>query len=62
MVDGSLARFLVFQTDDDVPDRNRRPKPVGDVPARPDRGAAGDRRRRAGARPGATSPRWSRAR
>ena len=33
MVDGSLARFLVFQTDDDVPDRNRRPKPVGDVPA-----------------------------
>ena len=32
MVDGSLARFLVFQTDDDVPDRNRRPKPVGDVP------------------------------
>jgi hypothetical protein len=33
MVDGSLARFLVFQTDDDVPDRNKRPKPVGDVPA-----------------------------
>jgi hypothetical protein len=33
MVDGSLARFLVFQTDDDVPDRNRRPKPIGDVPA-----------------------------
>ena len=33
MIDGSLARFLVFQTDDDVPDRNRRPKPVGDVPA-----------------------------
>jgi hypothetical protein len=32
MVDGSLARFLVFQTDDDVPDRNRRPKPIGDVP------------------------------
>jgi len=32
MVDGSLARFLVFQTDDDVPDRNKRPKPVGDVP------------------------------
>jgi hypothetical protein len=34
MVDGSLARFLVFQTDDDVPDRNRQPKPMGDVPAR----------------------------
>jgi Primase C terminal 2 (PriCT-2)/Bifunctional DNA primase/polymerase, N-terminal len=33
MVDGSLARFLVFQTDDDVPDRNKHPKPVGDVPA-----------------------------
>jgi Primase C terminal 2 (PriCT-2)/Bifunctional DNA primase/polymerase, N-terminal/Protein of unknown function (DUF3987) len=33
MVDGSLARFLVFQTDHDVPDRNKRPKPVGDVPA-----------------------------
>jgi hypothetical protein len=33
MVDGSLARFLAFQTDDDVPDRNKRPKPVGDVPA-----------------------------
>jgi hypothetical protein len=32
MIDGSLARFLVFQTDDDVPDRNRRPKPIGDVP------------------------------
>jgi Primase C terminal 2 (PriCT-2)/Bifunctional DNA primase/polymerase, N-terminal len=34
MVDGSLARFLVFQTDEDVPDRNRRPKPMGDVPDR----------------------------
>ena len=33
MVDGSLARFLVFQTDDDVPDRNKHPKAVGDVPA-----------------------------
>ncbi|MGH6920237.1 MAG: hypothetical protein ACREJ0_21335, partial [Geminicoccaceae bacterium] len=33
MIDGSLARFLVFQTDHDVPDRNRRPKPIGDVPA-----------------------------
>jgi hypothetical protein len=32
MVDGSLARFLVFQTDEDVPDRNRQPKPIGDVP------------------------------
>ncbi len=33
MIDGSLARFLVFQTDHDVPDRNRRPKPIGNVPA-----------------------------
>jgi hypothetical protein len=33
MVDGSLARFLVFQTDEDVPDRNKRPKAVSDVPA-----------------------------
>ena len=33
MVDGSLARFLVFQTDDDVPDRNKHSKAVGDVPA-----------------------------
>jgi hypothetical protein len=33
MIDGSLARFLVFQTDHDIPDRNRRPKPIGDVPA-----------------------------
>ena len=33
MVDGSLARFLVFQTDEDVPDRNKRPKAVGDVPS-----------------------------
>jgi hypothetical protein len=32
MVDGSLARFLVFQTDHDIPDRNRRPKSIGDVP------------------------------
>jgi len=32
MVDGSLARFLVFRTDDDVPDRNKHSKPVGDVP------------------------------
>src|SRR4051794_27842960 len=33
MIDGSLARFLVFQTDEDVPDRVRRPKPIGEVPA-----------------------------
>jgi hypothetical protein len=33
LVDGSLARFLVFQTDDHVPDRNRDPRPVSDVPA-----------------------------
>jgi hypothetical protein len=33
MIDGSLARFLVFQTDHDVPDRNKRPRPVSDVPA-----------------------------
>jgi hypothetical protein len=32
MVDGSLARFLVFETEDDVPDRNRRPKRIADVP------------------------------
>jgi hypothetical protein len=32
MIDGSLARFLVFQTDHDIPDRNRRSKPVGAVP------------------------------
>jgi hypothetical protein len=32
MIGGSLARFLVFQTNDDVPDRNRRPRPIGDVP------------------------------
>jgi hypothetical protein len=32
MIDGSLARFLVFQSDDDVPDRNRSPKPIGEVP------------------------------
>ena len=30
--DGSLARFLIFQTDDDIPDRTRHPRPVGDVP------------------------------
>lgn len=31
--DGSLARFLVFQTDVDIPDRNRAAKPVSEVPA-----------------------------
>jgi len=30
--DGSLARFLVFRSEDDIPDRNRRPKPLGDLP------------------------------
>jgi hypothetical protein len=30
--DGSLARFLVFRSADDIPDRNRRPAPVGDLP------------------------------
>jgi hypothetical protein len=34
MVDGSLAHFLVFQTDEDVPDRNKRPNPASDVPAK----------------------------
>jgi primase-like protein/bifunctional DNA primase/polymerase-like protein/uncharacterized protein DUF3987 len=32
MIDGSLARFLVFKTDNDVPDRNRRPRSVRNVP------------------------------
>ena len=31
--DGSLARFLVFRSDDDIPDRNRRPAPLSDLPA-----------------------------
>ena len=30
--DGSLARFLVFRSDDDIPDRNRRPAPLSDLP------------------------------
>ena len=30
--DGSLARFLVFRSENDIPDRNRRPAPVGDLP------------------------------
>ena len=30
--DGSLARFLVFRSEDDIPDRNRSPRPVRDVP------------------------------
>lgn len=31
--DGSLARFLVFRAPEDIPDRNRSPRPVSDVPA-----------------------------
>jgi hypothetical protein len=31
--DGSLARFLVFRSADDIPDRNRRPAPLSDLPA-----------------------------
>jgi hypothetical protein len=30
--DGSLARFLVFRTEDDIPDRNRTPRSLRDVP------------------------------
>ena len=30
--DGSLARFLVFRSEDDIPDRNRRPAPLADLP------------------------------
>ena len=30
--DGSLARFLVFRSADDIPDRNRAPVPLGDLP------------------------------
>lgn len=30
--DGSLARFLVFRSEDDIPDRNRRPAPLGELP------------------------------
>ena len=30
--DGSLARFLVFRSEDDIPDRNRAPRPLRDVP------------------------------
>jgi hypothetical protein len=30
--DGSLARFLVFRSEDDIPDRNRRPAPLSDLP------------------------------
>ena len=30
--DGSLARFLVFRSDDDIPDRNRSPRPLRGVP------------------------------
>jgi len=31
--DGSLARFLVFRSEDDIPDRNRRPAPTTELPA-----------------------------
>ncbi len=31
--DGSLARFLVFRSEDDIPDRNRRPAALADFPA-----------------------------
>jgi len=30
--DGSLARFLVFRSEDDIPDRNRRPASLADLP------------------------------
>src|SRR5512134_3800575 len=30
--DGSLARFLIFRSTDDIPDRNRSPKPLFEVP------------------------------
>lgn len=30
--DGSLARFLVFRSDEDIPDRNRTPKQASDIP------------------------------
>jgi len=30
--DGSLARFLVFRSEDDIPDRNRRPAPLSELP------------------------------
>jgi hypothetical protein len=29
--DGSLARFLVFRSEDDIPDRNRRPAPLAEL-------------------------------
>ena len=32
--DGSLARFLVFRSPNDIPDRNPNPLPVSDVPAK----------------------------
>lgn len=31
--DGSLARFLLFRSTEDIPDRNRSPKPLFEVPA-----------------------------
>ena len=49
--DGSLARFLVFRSEDDIPDRNRRPEPSvifrGVARGHP---GGGCRRRRSGAR------------
>ncbi|MBX6323795.1 MAG: PriCT-2 domain-containing protein, partial [Rhodospirillaceae bacterium] len=32
LYDGSLARFLLFHSPDSIPDRNRAPRPIGDVP------------------------------
>lgn len=31
--DGSLARFLIFRSPDDIPDRNRTPRSVSEIPA-----------------------------
>ena len=31
--DGSLARFLIFRSTDDIPDRNRTPALLSDVPS-----------------------------
>ena len=49
--DGSLARFLVFRSDDDIPDRNRRPAPLSDLPAGAARRRAGSGCRRRGSVP-----------
>ena len=42
--DGSLARFLIFRSTDDIPDRNRRRSALSDVPPAADRRASGRRR------------------